>query len=163
MQLVGQDSDAVWRSVLPLSAMWPRSRRRGGRSSVFGLTWLPCCRCSTRARFDFRPDDLTADDELPRTVTSEQESEVFNRLGRVFKADDHYWTWSSPGSARSRAECWPSVADDLAEIYRDVKEGLNHLAAGGGRRAMLWQWRFGSGRTGQTCGRHSGSDPQVSR
>ena len=106
-----------WRSVLPRSAMWPRSKAAEGRSveRVFGLTWPQLPLLYESAIRLPRRDDLTADDELPRTVTSEQESQVFNRLGRVFKADDHYWTGRVQprrGAARSAGQrasptIWP--------------------------------------------------------
>lgn len=81
-------------------------------------------------------------DELPETrLTHEQWGEVFGRLVGVFGADDLYWM-VEPFEEGKREELAGSLADDLADVYRDVKEGLELIAAGASEREVVWQWRF---------------------
>jgi hypothetical protein len=82
--------------------------------------------------------------ELPDTarLTHEQWTEVCDRLERVFGADDLYWT-VIPFGDKKREELAGSLADDLADIYRDVKDGLTLLAAGESESHIVWEWRFG--------------------
>ena len=80
--------------------------------------------------------------ELPQTrLTHEQWRKVFDRLRAVLGGDDLYWT-VVPFGEDERAELTASLADDLADIYRDVKEGLDLAAAGASDNEVLWQWRF---------------------
>jgi Domain of unknown function (DUF5063) len=72
-------------------------------------------------------------------VTHEQWKEVFDRLQAALGASDVYWT----------VPCWDgeedaslgTLADDLADIYRDVKEGLELAASGASEEVVLDQWR----------------------
>jgi hypothetical protein len=36
-----------------------------------------------------------------------------------------------------------SLADDIADIYRDLKKGFALLDAGGSRDRAVWEWRHG--------------------
>ena len=80
--------------------------------------------------------------ELPEAgMTHEQWKEVFDRLQVVIGADDLYWT-VVPFGKEERDELAGSLADDLADIYRDVKEGLELAASGASDDEVLWAWRF---------------------
>jgi Domain of unknown function (DUF5063) len=88
------------------------------------------------------PKPVVEMDELPEArLTHEQWGEIFGRLQRVFGADDLYWT-VVPSGEDEREELAGSLADDLADIYRDVKEGLDLLAAGESMNEVVWHWRF---------------------
>ena len=88
------------------------------------------------------PSPLVETAELPETrLTHEQWGAVFGQLQTVLGAADLYWT-VAPFGEDEREELAGSLADDLADIYRDVKEGLELAAAGVSEHEVLWQWRF---------------------
>ena len=89
--------------------------------------------------------DLDPDDpELPDTarLTHEQWKEVFDRLALGFA---HYWTMAPFDFSGDEwaVELDGDLVDDLADIYSDVKEGLDLLAAGEPLNEVVWQWRCG--------------------
>jgi hypothetical protein len=88
------------------------------------------------------PEPMVETAELPETrLTHEHWLEVFNRLQGVLGKDDVYWT-VDPFGPEEQEELVGSLADDLADIYRDVKEGLELAAMGASEHEVLWQWRF---------------------
>jgi hypothetical protein len=81
--------------------------------------------------------------ELPEAaLTHEQWKEVVDRLRVVLGDADRYWT-IVPFGEDGREVLAGSLADDLADIYRDVKEGLDLAAAGESENEVVWEWRFG--------------------
>ena len=83
--------------------------------------------------------------DLPDTarLTHEQWKEVFDQI-QVALDVDYYWTITPfDFSGAERVELVGIVADDLADIYRDMKEGLDLLAAGESENDVVWEWRYG--------------------
>jgi hypothetical protein len=80
--------------------------------------------------------------DLPEArLSHEQWKEAFDGLQEILGARDLYWT-VVPFGEDKRDELAGSLADDLADIYRDVKEGLELAASGASENEVLWQWRF---------------------
>ena len=54
---------------------------------------------------------------------------------------DYYWDVFDPYDASDREPICNSLADDLADMFRDLQDGID---AKGARRPsdVLWQWRF---------------------
>jgi len=67
--------------------------------------------------------------------------ELYERLKKHLGDWDPYWQVFDPTTDRSADA--GSLADDLADIYRDLKEGLIHQQVGT-RRAeeIVWDWRL---------------------
>jgi hypothetical protein len=85
--------------------------------------------------------DLTTDEPLPDAAIS---SEEWSRLFRSLQAalgDDEYATAAASDPLVTELRKG-SLADDLADVYRDVKEGLDLLRSGTPETDVVWSWRF---------------------
>jgi hypothetical protein len=87
-------------------------------------------------------DDLDPDENSPPLdrMTSDEAAALQRRLGRKFGAHDFYAVVSDPYDLDS-APVTGSLADDVADIYRDLMKGFAELANGHVANA-LWQWKF---------------------
>ena len=74
-------------------------------------------------------------------MTARQWKDVFDRLQEALPGDDYYWT-VEPSIEKEPVELVGSLADDLADIYADVKPGLDLVAAGGSTSSAAREWRF---------------------
>jgi hypothetical protein len=74
-------------------------------------------------------------------VTAGQWKDVFDRLQEGLPGDDYYWT-VEPSIEEEPVELAGSLADDLADIYADVKPGLDFVAAGGSTSSAAREWRL---------------------
>lgn len=75
------------------------------------------------------------------SLTNEEWTELFDALRAELGSLDGYTTLAFPGSADDEVR-QRSVAEDLADIYRDVKEGLDLLLANAPETDVVWHWRF---------------------
>ena len=77
------------------------------------------------------PDTEPSEVVLPEGPTQAEWTSVFasaqNTLGEL------------PGGL----EAYLSVPDDLADVWRDLRRGLNALAAGTRWQDVAWEWKFG--------------------
>jgi hypothetical protein len=95
-------------------------------------------------------------------MTHEQWKEVFDRLQTALGAHDLYWT--VPAWENDREAMMGSLADDLADIYRDLKDGLELATSGASEDEVVWEWRLSFGGTGaSTRSRLSVSSMRVPR
>lgn len=90
-------------------------------------------------------EDASGQDYQLPEVPDDVWHERFRAIGRVIADWDIYWT-VDPLSIDEGAD--PHVTagdinDDLADIWRDLKEGLMALDQGGPEADILWQWRWG--------------------
>jgi len=74
-------------------------------------------------------------------LTHEQWTAILRRLETVFGVDDGYWT-VVPFGEEKRDPLVGSLADDLADIYRDVRTGADLYEAGDLQDEIIWEWRF---------------------
>lgn len=78
-----------------------------------------------------------------RSITQAEWKEVFDNVSTNLKFT-YYWTALSPTDLEDDSLGCGDLADDLADIWRDLKEGLlileNNPTAS---RDAIWQWRFG--------------------
>lgn len=99
------------------------------------------------------PSLMAAAVQLPRlepdpdldapAISHEAWSERFDAINARLGAVGDYWT-----TMHVRAGSTPEVvnlplADDLADIWQDLRGGLDLLASGGGTADVVWEWRFG--------------------
>jgi hypothetical protein len=82
------------------------------------------------------------DFDAPESMTSEEYQELFQRLGRKLGDADFYSVMFDPYESGS-TPVTGSLADDAADIYRDLLSGLNVIAVEGGLGNAVWEWRFG--------------------
>ena len=61
--------------------------------------------------------------------------------------DEGYWT-VEPFIKEVPDLLTGSVADDLMDVYHDLKRGLDYLRAGVPEPDVIWEWRLGSGHIG---------------
>ncbi|MET9212249.1 MULTISPECIES: DUF5063 domain-containing protein [unclassified Nocardia] len=77
---------------------------------------------------------------VPDFISRDRWFERFERLSEVLGRTDHYWsnldlTTEAPVSAGS-------LADDLTDIWRDLRHGLDALDTGSNWRDVVFEWRL---------------------
>jgi hypothetical protein len=80
------------------------------------------------------------DTDLPDGPTYDQWKDRFMAVGAVLGDWNAYWTTLDITS--EEAVLLP-VADDLADIWRDLRRGLDGLQVGARVDDVVWEWRFG--------------------
>jgi hypothetical protein len=88
------------------------------------------------------PDLPATDVELLERPTHAEWEARFAAVQRVLGAWDYYWTTDANWDVAAEALLLP-VADDLADIWRDLKPGLLALEQGATVDDVRWDWRFG--------------------
>ena len=81
-------------------------------------------------------------DDAPDRMGHEEWNELFMRLGRVLGARDGYWLVHDPTDMEQYEPVFGSLADDLADIYRDLREGLDAWDSSASKDDAIWEWRF---------------------
>lgn len=85
-----------------------------------------------------------SEDVLAGGPTHEEWRVLAVGLRALFGDRDAYRTTWAPYGAESPTAGHGSLADDLAGVWRDLRDGLDALAAGTASEAdVLWEWRFG--------------------
>ena len=89
------------------------------------------------------PVEPETEDDLPDRPTHEDWFGVLNGLQAVLGPSDYYRSVEPyPNDARDEPSLG-SVADDLADIWRDLKHGLLALDGGCPEADVIFGWRFG--------------------
>jgi len=85
-------------------------------------------------------DDQT--DHKKARISQEQWGELYSLLKEKLGDWDLYSQVFDP--TKDRDAIYGSLADDIADIYRDLKEGLDlHSSDIVSSNDILWEWRFG--------------------
>ena len=88
-------------------------------------------------------EDAQSDDELPKASrwTHEERRNLFKLLQEKLSGWDQYWVIFDP--TNDLDPVLGSIADDLVDIYFDLKEGLAlHEAGQSEPGQVIWEWRF---------------------
>ena len=72
-------------------------------------------------------------------MSSDEWSELYAALGSKTGNDDRYWHVVDPSDQSSVVSS--SLADDLAEIYRSLREGLEAMRSGVAPDEVMFEWR----------------------
>lgn len=94
----------------------------------------------------FERDKDEADDDSPlppmrEGITYQECAVVYNLLKEKLGEDDLYWTVFDP--TKDNEVIRGTLADDIAGIYGDVKQGLLTLKKGAAdSRLIIWDWRL---------------------
>jgi hypothetical protein len=89
------------------------------------------------------PDGEPTDSVSADTPTQEQWSERYAAVQQTLGDWAHYWTTPAAHGDGASEAVLLSLADDLADIWRDLKHGLLALACGAPPADVTWEWRFG--------------------
>ena len=93
------------------------------------------------------PDLEPSDDEYEDVITIEQRKQIYGRFASL--PLQGYWDMHDPLNEGEKEPAYNLLADDLGDIYKDIKEGL-HLYKEGKINDAVWEWRFHfSGHWGQ--------------
>jgi hypothetical protein len=82
------------------------------------------------------------DFDAPASMTSEEWQELYQRLGSKLGNVAFYSVMFDPYELGA-TPVTGSLADDAADIYRDLRVGLNVIESEGGLDNAVWEWRFG--------------------
>lgn len=86
------------------------------------------------------PDGVYGDDEVSLPdVSKEQWQKVRERFGKL--PIDGYWLIYDPSKSENDKPVFGLFSDDFADIYRDLKYGLDVFNAGHLEEAV-WEWKF---------------------
>ena len=80
---------------------------------------------------------------LPDRPTMAAMSSVTQRLSPSFEPRDFYWSVDPYDRKPQKNTPGSTISGDLAEIWRDVKQGLLALEAGSPEDDVVWDWWFG--------------------
>jgi hypothetical protein len=92
------------------------------------------------------PEVHAGDAERPSSISHREWHACFRRIGELTSPyDDYYWDVTDPFrvSAGQPGVAVGDLSDDLADIWRDLKEELVSLEAGVPAEDVVWHWRFG--------------------
>lgn len=85
------------------------------------------------------PSDGSAVSGLGGGMSTDEWSSLFASLKLKTGDEDGYWQVFDPAEQISVAQS--SLADDLAEIYRALREGLGELRSGASPDEVMFDWR----------------------
>jgi hypothetical protein len=83
-----------------------------------------------------------SDAELSGRPSDEQWRERFAGVQSVLRDWDGYWTAIEPFGGWEMESVMLTLADDLADVWRDMKHGLAALDSGASDTDVIWEWRF---------------------
>lgn len=88
------------------------------------------------------PDFASTHKSSYRDITHEQWREMFDRLREFLGPHDQYCEIYDPIKKDVEAAVVSSLSDDLADIWRDLKNGLMHWDSVSGSTDIVWEWHF---------------------
>jgi hypothetical protein len=90
------------------------------------------------------PEAETSEDDAPR-IDYETSKAMFDSIAARMPGRDSYWTVFEPLDLEPPSPVVGSVADDIADIWRDLNPGLLLIDSGrpNSRNGAVWAWRFG--------------------
>jgi hypothetical protein len=77
------------------------------------------------------PDTEPSDAEMPEGLAHQEWSSTFAKVQTVL------------GELPGGLEDYLAVPDDLADVWRDLRQGLNALRSGTSWEDVSWEWKFG--------------------
>ncbi len=84
--------------------------------------------------------EIETDDEIKlENVTAEERKSVVARFANL--PVNGYWLVFDPTEAQENESVYITLAEDLSDIYRDIKYGLRLFEAGHITEA-IWEWKF---------------------
>lgn len=102
------------------------------------------------------PEFMPTDPSIAESTISHDEwAKIFNALRAKFGKHDSYWLVFNPYFPGKDDPVQGSLADDIADIYRDLKVGLNCWGSDSKSKVedSVWHWKFNFE---QHWGRHLG-------
>ena len=72
-------------------------------------------------------------------MSTDEWSELYGALKSKTGTDDQYWQVFDPSDQASLVAS--SLADDLADIYRELRGGLEALRSGAAPDDVMFEWR----------------------
>jgi hypothetical protein len=89
------------------------------------------------------PDVTPTDADLPDRPSDEQVRERFAAVHKTLGEWGDYWTTLGPFGEDAEDPLLLPLADDLVDIWLDLKPGLLAIEGGAPPEDVTWDWRFG--------------------
>ncbi len=94
---------------------------------------------------DVTISNFDEDVEAPFSVSQEEWHNVWQQVGETLDVDRWYWPMVpgiNPMGEQQEVHV-SDLADDLADVYRDITPGLRYWQTGTdmGRPSVIWQWK----------------------
>jgi Domain of unknown function (DUF5063) len=89
------------------------------------------------------PDAGASDRDAPDPMTREEQQALHRRLSGELGDLDFYQMMFDPYDWQDETPVTGSLADDMADIYLDLRKGFVVIEAGGTLDDAVWEWRFG--------------------
>jgi hypothetical protein len=88
------------------------------------------------------PNDNFTDKRVRASLSTDEWNKLYESLKEQLGDADLYWEVFDPTERDEAIE--GSLADDVADIYRDLKEGVTLAEKGAASPdQLIWDWRFG--------------------
>ncbi|MGW5435323.1 DUF5063 domain-containing protein [Nocardia asteroides] len=84
----------------------------------------------------------TTSTSVPDFIDHERWYRQFTRLSEVFGRADVYWSNLDLTAAATAQAGAGSLADDLTDIWRDLRQGLDAIDTGSDWRDVVFEWRL---------------------
>ena len=90
------------------------------------------------------PELEITDQDIDGAISHDEWSEMFTSLQRKLGINDHYWEVYDPLKTDHDDPVAACLSDDLADIWRDLKDGLSHWTdcSAKARQQIVWNWHF---------------------
>ena len=89
------------------------------------------------------PEVSPSEADLPDGPSQSEWHACLAAVQRVLGDWDGYWTTTAAHGEGAQEAVMLPLSDDLADVWRDLKQGLLALDAGAPRDDVAWEWRFG--------------------
>jgi hypothetical protein len=85
--------------------------------------------------------EIESENLLEKGISEPQWNKLFGDLGQYLGKDDYYVQMFDPTDIEEERPVGSSLADDLADIYRDLLTGLANIEKSP-INDLIWEWKF---------------------
>lgn len=89
--------------------------------------------------------NLDHNEESADKLSNEEQNEILKRISDRIGESRFYWDVFDPTNDKDTEPVCGDLADDIGDIYKDVKKGLLNFDVGtiASKEQAVWDWKFG--------------------